>query len=181
MSRVDSNYERKERDAYQSPPWVAEALVKAIPRQKRCFVWEPACGEGSIVKALADAEHHVHATDIVDGENFFDFRQEPHRDIDGIVTNPPYTDCSVFIDHALDLMHKLNGFVVLLLPVDYDSAKTRRALFADCPIFAKKIALTQRIVWFERSDGKPAAPSENHAIYVWDHRHMGRPGYGWAP
>jgi hypothetical protein len=68
----------------------------------------------------------------------------------------------------------------MLLRVDYDSAITRRHLFADCQAFATKLVLTRRIVWFEP---KIASPSENHAWFVWSWRHEGAPtiAYGGAP
>jgi hypothetical protein len=177
MSRVDSNYARKERDEYNTPFWVTHALVPHIPRGRK--IWEPACGQGNIVRVLLNAGYSVHAGDLVDGENFFD--TDFPLDVDGIVTNPPYTVASLFIKHAISLMHSRVGFVCLLLPSDFSYAKGRRELFADSPIFIKKIELTKRIVWFERSDGKRAAPSENHAWYIWDWRHDGGARLAWAP
>jgi hypothetical protein len=65
----------------------------------------------------------------------------------------------------------------MLLRADFDSAKSRRHLFADCAAFARKIALTKRIVWF---DGPKAAPSFNHAWYLWDWQHRGLPVLAYA-
>ena len=177
MSRVNSNYGRKENQAYQTPDWVAEVLLPFIPRGHK--ILEPACGEGNIVRVLADAHYDVHASDLVDGENFFG---SPSHGADGIITNPPYDDkTDVFIQYAIDLMQPTGGFVCMLLPIDFDSAKRRRALFADCPQFSCKIALLKRIVWFERDDGKRPAPSENHAWFIWDWRHEGWPTIRYAP
>ncbi len=177
MSRVDSNYARKERDEYNTPDWVVEALIPFLPECRK--IWEPACGQGNIVRVLADNGYDVYATDIVDGEDFFAAKSSQQSD--GIITNPPYTDSAVFIQRAIDVMMPRNGFVCMLLPVDYDSAKSRRNLFADCPIFSGKIVLLKRIVWFERDDGKKAAPSENHAWYVWSWKKQGKPGLMYAP
>jgi hypothetical protein len=57
-----------------------------------------------------------------------------------------------------------------------DRAATRSSLFIH-PV-AKKVALTKRIVWFT---GPKAAPSFNHAWYVWDHKHCGPPTLAYAP
>jgi tRNA G10 N-methylase Trm11 len=63
--------------------------------------------------------------------------------VDAIVTNPPYGRLATpFIRHALSLDVPI---VAMLLRVDFDSAKTRRDLFADCPYFAGKITLLDRI------------------------------------
>lgn len=178
MSRVDSNYERKDRDLYETPEWVTQALIPFLP-DGGLKIWEPACGSGNIVRVLADNGYSVHATDAVDGEDFF--KLENDYDCGGIVTNPPYSDSARFIRHAIDVMMFRGGFVAMLLPVDYDSAKSRRSLFAECPIFSTKVTLLKRIVWFERMDGKKAQPSENHAWFIWQWGHSGPPVLGWAP
>ena len=178
MSRVDSNYERKDRDLYETPEWVTQAVIQFLPSPP-IKIWEPACGNGAIVRVLADNGYDVYATDKVDGEDFFE--NGDSKGSHGIVTNPPYTDSAVFVQHAIDVMMPRNGFVAMLLPVDYDSAKSRRSLFADCPVFSRKIVLLRRIVWFERDDGKKAAPSENHAWFVWSWRHAGPPIIRYAP
>jgi hypothetical protein len=65
---------------------------------------------------------------------------------------------------------------------DFDHAKSRRHLFADCPAFAKKLVLTKRIVWFVEDDGKPkAAPSFNHAWFIWSWKHDGPPTIAYGP
>ena len=46
-----------------------------------------------------------------------------------------------------------------------------------CPAFARKVVLTKRIVWF---DGPKAAPSFNHAWYIWDWKHRGSPMLAYA-
>jgi hypothetical protein len=57
--------------------------------------------------------------------------------------------------------------LALLLPCDFDSAKTRARYFRDCPHFIGKIILTKRVVWFQRSDGIREAPKENSAWFLW--------------
>jgi len=44
----------------------------------------------------------------------------------------------------------------MLLRTDFDHAASRRHLFVDCAMFAKKVVLTKRIRWFEDSNGSPA-------------------------
>jgi hypothetical protein len=55
----------------------------------------------------------------------------------------------------------------LLLPCDFDSAKTRASYFGDSPHFVGKIVLRQRIVWFKRDDGERENPKENSAWFLW--------------
>jgi len=173
MSQRDSGYERKERDLYETPEWVTEALLPHLPQLD--MIWEPAAASGKMVRALAKAPAYVVATDISEG---VDFLKTPlQAGCDAIITNPPYEFATAFIQHGLALMHA-RGIVAMLLRTDFDHAKTRSNLFADCSAFAKKIVLTKRIKWFEDSKGQP---SFNHAWFIWDWRHKGPPTLAYGP
>lgn len=168
MAQRESGYERKERDLYETPAWVTGILIPYIPDELKSYIWEPACASGKMATTL-DAHY---ATDLVTdyGEsdvNFLSVLNLPEN-CKTIITNPPFNrEAEKFIRHALTLTKEVNGFVAMLLPVDFDSAKTRRDMFNDCPAFNKKIVLTKRIVWFENPE-TTAGPSSNHAWFVWD-------------
>ena len=168
MSQRESGYERKARDAYETPAWTTEALMPHIGA--RLHVWEPAAGSGKMVRALCDAGHVVKASDIMEGQDFL--QTKSIFNVDAIVTNPPYSHARAFIEHVLRLMKPSRGLVAMLLRCDYDHASTRQHLFGNCSAFAKKLILTKRIVWF---DGPKVAPSFNHAWFVWDWKHKGPP------
>lgn len=174
MSQRDSGYERKERDLYETPSWVTEALLPHLP--KSMVIWEPACASGKMVAALRSGGHAVDGTDIDMGEEA-DFLNIKGTAAAAIITNPPYELAREFIEHALYLMHR-GGLVAMLLRTDFDHAKTRAHLFAGCPSFCKKIVLTKRIKWFEESKGQP---SFNHAWFIWDSKHSGVPSLAYAP
>lgn len=163
MAQRNSDYERKDRDLYVTPRWVTEELLKHIRKPKR--VWEPATGPGimaATIRLKTGAE--VIESDIATGTDFLDTTRPFEGDI---ITNPPFKRATQFIEHALALTKAHKGLCAFLLRVDFDSGKTRRHLFADQPAFAKKVVLLRRIIWFE-TEGKNAAPSENHAWYIWD-------------
>ena len=166
MSQRESGYERIERDCYETPEWVTRALLPHLGNIKS--VWEPAAGSGKMARVLEAAGLQVLSTDISAGQDFLLAREQS---VDAIVTNPPYISATQFIEHALRLMSG-GGKVAMLLRTDFDHAKRRRHLFSDCPAFARKIVLTKRIRWFENSTGQP---SFNHAWYIWDHKHAGKP------
>jgi hypothetical protein len=172
MSQRGSGYERKALDLYETPAWVTAALLPHLPGVRS--VWEPAAGSGKMVEALRSGGFAVEASDITTGDNFL--QATDARGCDGIVSNPPYSDAAQFIEHAL----KLDGvrIVAMLLRCDFDHANSRRHLFADCPVFAKKLVLTRRIRWFEGSNG---SPSFNHAWFLYDHQHSGPPTLAYAP
>lgn len=174
MSQRDSGYERKERDLYETPAWVTHALISHLPRPPQS-IWEPACASGKMLDVLRMSDADTCGTDIDQGKNFLEYTDASH--FDAIITNPPYELATEFIDHALALIAP-RGIVAMLLRTDFDHAKTRSRLFADCPAFAKKVVLTKRIKWFEDSKGQP---SFNHAWFIWDWTHQGPPTLAYGP
>jgi hypothetical protein len=176
VSQRWSEYAREPRDSYPTPAWVTAALVPHIPDIARRRLWEPACGSGQMLHELQKHCPDVRGTDIDSG---VDFRHATNDSgADTIITNPPFGQAQPFIEHALNLTRPHAGMVCMLLRVDYDSAKTRQHLFAQHPAFARKLTLTRRIVWFERPG---AAPSFNHAWFIWSWRHSGPPILAYGP
>lgn len=201
MSQRDSGYERKERDLYETPEWVTKALVPHIPAYVKS-VYEPAAGNGKMIRALGDAGYVVHADDVSEGRDFLQCGGP--LSVWAIITNPPYVHASEFIEQALMLMRPVPGLVAMLLGNDFDHAKTRQHFFSGCPAFAKKVVLTKRIKWFDgpvpckhcgatgQQDGikckpcngkgeKVQGPSENHAWFIWDWTHHGAPTLAYGP
>lgn len=178
MSQRDSGYARKERDLYETPEWVTEALLPHLPGFSR--VWEPACGSGQMLRVLSRSSM-AYGTDIDRGEDFL-LGAQMLGGTDAIITNPPYELAQEFCENSLRLMEAPRGIVAMLLRTDFDHAKSRAYLFRDCPAFAKKLVLMKRICWFVEDDGKPkASPSFNHAWYIWDWKHEGPPSIAYGP
>jgi hypothetical protein len=170
MSQRNSEYERKERDLYETPAWVTEALLPHVRPVET--VWEPAAGSGKMVGVHERFAGQVIATDIETGQDFLEARNSA----DAIITNPPYALATEFIERALSLTAS-RGLVAMLLRTDFDHARTRQHLFQH-PAFAKKLVLTKRIKWFEDSKGQP---SFNHAWFMWDWQHQGWPILAYGP
>jgi hypothetical protein len=170
MSQRASGYERRPNENYPTQAWVAKIIADHLRvREQVRTIWEPAAGNGQLAAALKDSGFGVVATT----DDFLSYMAPPAASIDAICTNPPYGDdrrgflACEFIRHSLTLV----PVVAMLLRVDFDSGKTRKALFRDCPAFAGKIVLLDRIKWF---DG-PSSPSDNHAWFVWNRAQK------WAP
>ena len=175
------SYPRAARDLYPTPAWVTAALAEHIELAGK-RIWEPAAGNGDTAEALRAAGARVLATDIADNgyrrlQRLLDFTAPlpPWPQPDGTVTNPPggaRNQLAVrFVELGLERIGD-RGFLALLLPNDFDSAVTRRHLFAECAAFDTKIVLTKRIVWFA---GPDANPKENHSWYVWRRPARARP------
>jgi hypothetical protein len=133
--------------------------------------WDCCAGAGCLVANLSARVETIGTAD--------DFlaRREPPPGVRSLITNPPYGErkrgekAVAFIRHALTLELPIIAF---LLPIDFDSAITRQNLFRYCPTFHGKIVLLNRIVWFRHPD-KRAAPSSNHAWFLWRRDHRGPP------
>jgi hypothetical protein len=184
MGKYDSGHERVPQEFYPTPDWVIEALAEYVVLDGR-QVWEPACGDGRMAEALKRAGATVYASDIADRDyggihellDFTSLRNPKLQWLDPrIITNPPYAYpgqkahrlAERFIEAGLHHIDRRGrGLLALLLPFGFDSIPSRRHLFADCPDFTAKITLIERIVWFERADGKTEDPKEHHAWFIW--------------
>jgi hypothetical protein len=166
-----SKYERFDADYYPTieANWIIPILDLFAPM--RGIVWEPACGEGHMAKAIADCGHNVLASDLHDrgygqiGQDFLSSLHVP-TGVETIVTNPPYSGNLIerFVQHALSLTEETSGMVAMLVRNEYDSAKTRQWMFRH-PAFMRKIVLTKRPRWIE---GEGASPRHTYAWLVWD-------------
>jgi hypothetical protein len=169
MSQRASGFARRPNDDYRTPAWVAKIIAEHLRVRERVqTVWEPCAADGLFAAALEAEGLKVVATT----DDFLSYMAPPAA-IDAICTNPPYGDdqrgflACEFIRQALTLAR----VVAMLLRVDFDSGKSRARLFRDCPAFAGKIVLLDRIKWFEG----PSGPSDNHAWFVWNRAQR------WAP
>ncbi len=177
----ESGYARIENDLYETPEWCTEALLSV--ETFKTEVWEPACGKGAISRVLKRHGYEVVSTDIVDYDaadaigDFLNYRAAINRDF---ITNPPYSHAQDFIEKALIATEAFGRKVAMLLRNEYDSAKSRRHLFADHPAFTRKWVLTKRPRWV--ADNK-ASPRHNFAWFVWDweRRPYDMPTIGYLP
>jgi hypothetical protein len=174
MTVVASGYERQANDLYETPEWVTRALIRSIGfNAGNDVVWEPAAGNHKIADVLRAAGATVRTSDIAtygrEHDLAFDFLGGEGVDFGArhIITNPPYgkgnRDAVKFARLALQ---RCSGVVALLLTAKFDFGKTRADLFRDNPRFIAKIALLDRIQWFEGEHGS----TEDHAWFVWGSR-----------
>lgn len=187
-------HKRMKNEKYYTPEWAVRCLL----RQTK-FVggfWEPAAGNGAIYYALRNDNAHgaspIFASDIDPDEPWI----EQHNFLSAtatasarpnIVTNPPFGSggrlAFQFCWHALRLTEHHRGKVAMLMRDDFDSAKGRRALFADNPQFDQKIVLCDRIRWTNLPQDPKKGPSGSHAWFVWDWTRKPGPAslhYEWA-
>jgi hypothetical protein len=108
-------------DACQTPHYAIDPLLPYLPTD--LVIWEPAQGEGFLVEAFYDSFRQVIGSDILDGQNFFEY--EPDEEWDVIVTNPPYSIKFKWLERC----YELGKPFALLLPVDALGTATGQAMF----------------------------------------------------
>jgi len=177
--RANGAPDRQKDDWYVTPPASTESLlaVETFPRE----IWEPACGDGAISKVLAEHDHRVISSDLMDrgfGEPGIDFLMEYQLRAPAIVTNPPFKLADEFALHALSLKPEKLAIFQRLAWLEGD--RRRRVLWDPHPparlwIFSKRQTL--------RRGDDPDARSSGGAIpfawYVWERGFSGAPSLGW--
>lgn len=100
------------RDLFQTPVYATNLLLPFIPKGVG-IIWDCACGEGKIVRALLDAGYACAGTDLQQGIDFLE--DDPPENYDAIVTNPPFSLKREFYQQC-----KGYGLpFALLIPADY--------------------------------------------------------------
>lgn len=141
---------RSETDFYPTPPDVTEALLGFLKLPKTTVVWEPACGEMDMVSAMQRAGYSVIATDIKYGQ---DFLEEPLRECDWIITNPPFCVADKFIKRCVE--HG-KPFALLLKSQYWHAQKRRDLFFAHPPIAVCPLTWRPDFLFKKRKErGKP--------------------------
>jgi tRNA G10 N-methylase Trm11 len=140
VGKHEVGFTRIERDFYPTPSWVIEALAEHVDLAGMC-IWECACGDGRMAEALRATGASVYASDIED-RGYAEFSavldfvagQIPKTEhFDAIITNPPFGSRGKLAEQFIRTgLRRITDcpFMALLLPVDFDSAKTRMPLLA---------------------------------------------------
>lgn len=161
-------------DLYETPPEVTRALLKCEPLPK--YIWECACGKGSISRVLLAAGHKVCNSDLVEyghGYHGIDFlleRKMPEH-CTAIVTNPPFKLATEFVRHAL---HLCPGKVVMLLRLAFLEGVGRSDILdggklARVHVFKNRLPMMHRDGW----QGPRATSSTAFAWFCWESNHVG--------
>lgn len=101
-------------------------MTPLIPYLEGKVVWEPACGDGNLLKGLNAFGIECFGTDILTGQDFFSYT--PDRPFDIIVTNPPFT--GKVKNQWLKRTYSLGKPFALLLPLTTLESMQRQIMFA---------------------------------------------------
>src|SRR5262249_49008947 len=140
-------------DAYFSPPEAAVSLLHIEDKYLPEYIWEPAAGDGAIVRPFQAAGFTVIASDIVDyglaGCTIIDcLKAEPIHEIQGVVTNPPYKLAVQFAEKALREV----PYLALLLRTNFLESTARLPFFHRCQpariwISSRRLPMMHRHGW----------------------------------
>ncbi|MCC6192099.1 MAG: hypothetical protein IT318_23970 [Anaerolineales bacterium] len=120
-NRAGDAYVPQGYDACQTPPYAIDPLLPFLPME--WTIWEPACGEGLLVEAFYDADRRCLGTDLLTGQNFFEYA--PPEPWHCLVTNPPYSIKYEWLERC----YRLGRPFALLLPVETLGASRAQTLF----------------------------------------------------
>lgn len=173
--RIQSSHHHADRglDAYFSPPEATLSLLSIESQHLPKRIWEPAAGDGAIVKPLIEAGFQVFASDLVDygledcaaGVDYL--KAEPLCEPHGVITNPPYKLAMKFAEKAL----RETFYLALLLRTNFLESTARIDFFREHQpariwISSRRLPMMHRRGW----QGKRAPSNTCFAWFVWDRR-----------
>jgi hypothetical protein len=166
-------------DFFPTPEWATHAL--ADNEAFEGLIWEPACGNGAMVRALEKAGNRVEATDLYDrgyGDVGVDFLKSS-RCVDNVVTNPPYNAAEGFVQAGLAQAKRK---VALLLRLAFlEGANRHRTIFAITPP-ARVWVFSERITFYPATAVQKGSGTTAYAWFVWDKQALeSRTELKWLP
>ena len=196
---------REENDFYATDPKALEILLKKCSLQTRyalelCkydgytrfIIWEPAAGVGNLSNILREYGYNVVASElrirgvknIVEGIDFLkikDYSQKFKGERPYIIlTNPPYSLATEFIEHALEILPD-GGLYIALMNITYLAGQKRfervysKGTLREVYIFSKRIEC-----WKNNERPKDKCGSmANYAWYVFQKGYNGQPTLYW--
>ena len=175
FSANNTTDKRKKTDFYETPYSLTRKFLDAEYFNKNATVCEPACGKGAITRVLKEYwdENLVTAYD-----QEVNFLWETGT-YDYIVTNPPFSIASEFIQKAKRVAKKF----ALLLPLSYLHGKQRYdEIYSDREYGLKKVYVFTRYPMLGeslREDGKYKTGMMVYAWFVWESGYSGSPMIDW--
>lgn len=186
---------RVENDFYATNPLAVEMLDKVYPLDcNDKYVLDPCVGQGHILNKVKELYPVAKCmgVDIVDRgyENTMvrDYINEcPVRPIgwrfDLIITNPPYSLASEFVDKSIQLLRD-GGKCCMFLKIQFLEGQKRKELFDKYPpryiyVFRNRMATWNNGQEFDPKTGKHWSTTMCHAWFVWEKGFKGEPIIRW--
>lgn len=167
---------RVDKDAYETPAWVTEALFEKLKLPKTATILEPACGSGLMVNAMKKLGYaNVTGQDIQKGKDFLKTSVKAKH----VVTNPPYADDlpERFARHALAQI-PAGGYVALLVTLHFLGSSGRFEFFTKTHKPFHVIYMSDRIRFSVK--GVPiSGQAYDHCWVIWKKGFKGETTCSW--
>lgn len=170
------SHTREKDEFYPTPPEPTRAILAAEGARLRDFraIWEPAAGDGAMLREMRAIGLSVVASDLVDRgcgaevRSFYDFDAAPAP---AILTNPPFAECGWGNGRARWPLHALDRlgieYMALLMNWAFPGAGGLGPFWAKHP--PARVYLMR---WKIDFTGQGAPPMLN-GWFVWDRAHRG--------
>ena len=182
-------------DYFPTPPWATRALCEHLDCWGKIgpeSAWDPACGEGHMVRPLTEYFPRVEASDVHDygyGYAVGDFLAggllspwEPTEPVDWIITNPPFNQAAAFVRRGLELA---NVGICLLVRTSFLEGIGRHATLFEPHPPEWICQFTERVPMIKGRLSRTAATATAYCWIVWVQpaKPIGRhgPGFVWLP
>ena len=152
-------------DFFPTPAWATHALIGSESFEGG--IWEPACGDGAMVRVLEQTGCPVEASDLYDrgcGKSSINFL-ETTRLVDNIITNPPYNAAEGFVKAGLRQSRR--KLALLLRLAFLEGANRRREIFSRTPP-ARVWVFSERITFYPAGAVRRGSGTTAYAWFVWD-------------
>lgn len=166
ISGGNSAYGRAKGDFYPTPPEVTYALLDFLDLPRGTRIWEPACGNGDMVREMETWGYQVTGTDISMGQ---DFLTVPPVPCDWIITNPPFSLSGGFIERC---QHIGKPFALLLKSQFWHARKRLKLFREEPPVWVLPLTWRPDFLFKARGGG---APLMDVLWRVWN---PGKPSFG---
>lgn len=178
-----SKEERENNDFYATDPIAIDKLLEVEELDK--YIWECACGEGHLAKALKDRGHFVFASDLINrgyGIDGVDFLKCVDVALGDIVTNPPYKYAKEFVLKGLELLEKGNKLCLFLKVQFLEGIARKKEIYDKFPpkkvyIFSKRVVCAKNGDFEAMKKGGGSAVA--YAWYVWEKGYTGNTVINW--
>jgi len=145
-------------------------------------IWECACGEGHLSKALQEKGYDVKSTDLIDrgfGDGQIDFLGTENQEWNGdIITNPPFIAAQEFVEKSISIIPK-GKRVAMFLRIQFLEGVKRRQMFNQFP--PKAIYVSSRNMRCAKNgDFKNATGNAStYCWFIWEKGYKGTTELKW--
>lgn len=171
---------RAENDFYATDPKAVEKLIDSLYKDGVCYslkkCLEPSVGTGNICKMFDWAQRNWTCLDVVDRgypntimQDYLTWQTDDEFDF--IITNPPYTLASEFIEKSISLLNSY-GMCCMYLKLQFLEGVKRKELFDKYPpkyiyVFRSRMATWKNGLEKNPDTGKKWAETIAFAWFVW--------------